>query len=207
VTCDHVEVAAGSAVATWRQRGSGCAALVQDAPALHAHRAWQCPERAKSPRLAPFFAGMISASPAHHSQLERPRTPRMIELAVAREVATPAPPHSRHFAAPAWWPEWISQALAASAPARPTRATAASRAAVPAPEAAYPAAVAALRTALRDARETSADAGADDWAITVAAHQVHLARRAVRALLESAAATGPGSRLEWCQCGESAAAG
>jgi hypothetical protein len=78
-----------------------------------------------------------------------------------------------------------------------------------APEAAYAAAVAALHGALREAREAvaSADPGADDWAVTVAEHQVHLARRAVRALLDAAAAPGPGSRLEWCLCGHTAAAG
>ena len=132
----------------------------------------------------------------------------MIEVAVAREVASPAPPHSRHFEAPAWWPEWIAQVLAAPAPARRATAGVVTGAAAATPEGAYPAAVAALRTALRDAREAAAstDEGALDWARTVAEHQVHLARRAVRALLDAAAAAGPGSRLEWCQCGESAAA-
>jgi hypothetical protein len=147
----------------------------------------------------------------------------MIELAVAREVAIPPPPYSRHFEAPGWWPEWISQVLAAPAPTRPARAVARARVVVagtegargvaPTPEGAYPAAAAALRGALREAREAAAcadpraDGWADDWAATVAEHQVHLARRAVRTLLDAAAATGPGSRLEWCLCGESASAG
>jgi hypothetical protein len=147
----------------------------------------------------------------------------MTELAVAREVAMPTPPYSRHFEAPAWWPEWISQVLSAPdapRPARPsvrTRITApcaaGSRVAAPTPEGAYPAAAAALRAALRDAGEAAATADprsggwADDWAATVAEHQVHLARRAVRALLDAAAATGPGSRLDWCLCGESTSAG
>jgi hypothetical protein len=152
----------------------------------------------------------------------------MIELAVAREVAIPPPPYSRHFEAPGWWPEWISQVLAAPEPAptptptRQSRAVARARVVVagtegargvaPTPEGAYPAAAAALRSALREAREVAAadprsDGWADDWAATVAEHQVHLARRAVRTLLDTAAATGPGSRLEWCLCGESATAG
>ncbi len=158
----------------------------------------------------------------------------MIEIAVAREVAIPLPPRSSHFEAPAWWPEWITQVLSTPTLARPARAAADNRpalprstaacstvafstvssspatpVAVPAPEAAYAAAVAALHGALREARETvaSADPGADDWAATVAEHQVHLARRTVRALLDAAAASGPGSRLEWCLCGHAAAAG
>jgi len=107
----------------------------------------------------------------------------MIEVPLAREVASPAPPHSRHSETPTWWPEWIAQVLAAPLPAHPAPAAVMARAAVPTPE------------------------GTDDWAATVAGHQVHLARRAVRALLDAVAATGPGSRLEWCLCGESAAAG
>ncbi len=151
----------------------------------------------------------------------------MIQVAVAREVAIPTPPYSRHFEAPCWWPEWISQVLAeptpAPAPACPARAVARARVAVACPsgargaaltpEGAYPAAAAALRGALREAREAAAaadprsDGWADDWAATVAEHQVHLARRAVRALLDAAAATGPGSRLEWCLCSESTTPG
>ncbi len=128
----------------------------------------------------------------------------MNDVAVAREVASPAPPHSRHFEAPAWWPEWIAQVLAAPVPARAAPEAAVARVAAPSPEGAYAAAVAALRSAVREAREAAASA--DDWATTVAEHQVHLARRAVRTLLD-AAATGPGNRLEWCQCGEAALAG
>jgi hypothetical protein len=146
----------------------------------------------------------------------------MIQVAVAREVAIPTASYSRHFQAPAWWPEWIAQTLAAPVPARPARAGASrahvtavsapiGRVTAPTPEGAYPAAAAALRSALREAREAAAEAradgGTDDWAATVAEHQVHLARRAVRALLDAAAATGPGSRLEWCLCGETASAG
>jgi len=199
----------GCHVAARRQLAHRCASLVQAATPLHAHRAPWHWKRAKSARRTPFQGGTISASSLQHSSLARPRTSRMIELAVARQVAIPAPPHSRHFEAPAWWPEWIAQVLAAPAPARPARADATARGAAPTPEGAYPAAVAALRSALRDAREADAhaDPGADAWAATVAEHQVHLARRAVRALLDAAAATGPGSRLEWCLCDESAAAG
>jgi len=114
----------------------------------------------------------------------------MIEVAVVRQIAAPAPPHSRHFETPRWWPEWIAQVLAADA----------------SPEAAYPAAAAALRSAKRDLED--ARVSADDWAVTVAQHQVFIARRARRGLLEAAAAPGPGSRLEWCLCAdEEAAAG
>jgi hypothetical protein len=147
----------------------------------------------------------------------------MIDVAVARAIASPTLPYSRHFEAPRWWPEWIAQVLAA--PARPRIVPAAPRAPATAPadaraaamaqaahsaraagiEAAYGAAAGALRGALRDAQE--AVAGADDWAITTAQHQVYLARRAVRTLLETATAPGPGSRLEWCLCDEDAAAG
>jgi hypothetical protein len=141
----------------------------------------------------------------------------MIEVAVAREVAVPTLPHSRHFEAPRWWPEWIAQVAAgptrprltaAAAPALPAAAAppaAGGRSVVATPESAYGQAAAALRGALRDAQE--AVTGADDWAAMMAQHQVYLARRALRALLETAAGPGPGSRLEWCLCGEDAAAG
>jgi hypothetical protein len=137
----------------------------------------------------------------------------MIEVAVAREIAAPTLPHSRHFEAPRWWPEWIAQVAVGTASPRATitatpalaAAPAASARAAASPETAYALAAATLRAALRDARE--AIAGADDWAVTTAQHQVYLARRAVRTLLETATGPGPGSRLEWCLCGEDAAAG
>jgi hypothetical protein len=146
----------------------------------------------------------------------------MIDVAVARAIASPTLPYSRHFEAPRWWPEWIAQVLAT--PARPrvvpamrqtpaiapadaqaadVQAAAAAQAA--GLEAAYGAAAGALRAALREAQE--AVALADDWAAAMAQHQVYLARRALRTLLDSATGAGPGSRLEWCLCGEDAAAG
>jgi len=121
----------------------------------------------------------------------------MIEFAVTREIASPALPHSRHFDAPRWWPEWIAQVLAAERPLARSRLdarTAADEAS------AFLSAAGTLRSALREAQETAALA--DDWALAVARHQVYLARRALRAVLDAVAADGPGNRLEWCSCGE-----
>jgi len=121
----------------------------------------------------------------------------MIEAAVAREIACLAPPHSRHFEAPRWWPEWIAQVLAAERPRSRPRLEA-----HPAADeaAAFLNAAGTLRSALREAQEAAALA--DDAVLTVARHQVYLARRALRAVLDAVAADGPGNRLEWCSCGE-----
>ncbi len=125
----------------------------------------------------------------------------MIEFAVAREIASPALPHSRHFEAPRWWPEWIAQVLAAERPLAGLRLGAR-----PAPQeaAAFLSAAATLRGALREAQEAAALA--DDWALAVARHQVYLAHRALRAVLDAVTVDGPGSHLEWCNCDEDAAA-
>lgn len=118
----------------------------------------------------------------------------MNELAVAREIGAPTAPHSRHFEAPRWWPEWIAQVLATAGAPR--------RREPPPPPA--PAGHASAATALREALALlqAAEAGAPDaLPLAVARHEVYRARRALRALLDLELGDGPGSRLEWCGCG------
>ncbi len=126
----------------------------------------------------------------------------MIDVTLIRETAAPAPTRSRHFKTPRGWPEWIAQVLASAGAA--TSAAMPVTPAVAAYPAAFPAAAAALHAALREVDD--AVTTADDWAVTVARHQVFLARRALRAMLDATVSAGPGSRLEWCLCGEDARA-
>lgn len=117
----------------------------------------------------------------------------MTRLAVARQIAAPTAPYSRHFEAPRWWPEWIAQVLAtAGAPRRreppPTLAPSG-----------YAAAAAALRAALALQHEAMAGA-ADALPLAVAQQEVFRARRALRAEMDLALGDGPGARLEWCGC-------
>ncbi len=124
----------------------------------------------------------------------------MIDVAVIREIAAPVPPRSPHPKSPPGWSQWIAQGLASATSAMPPLPSV-----VPAPAtSAYPAAAATLRAALREVDD--ARAAADDWAVTVARHQVFLARRTLRTLLDTAVLAGPGNRLEWCLCGDDAMA-
>lgn len=123
----------------------------------------------------------------------------MNDVAVAREIGAPTAPHSRHFEAPRWWPEWIAQVLAtAGTPHRREPPP-------PVAAAGYAAAALALREALALQRE--AETGAPDaLPLAVARQEVFRARRALRAQLDLALGDGPGSRLDWCGCGAASGA-
>lgn len=117
----------------------------------------------------------------------------MNRLAIAREIAAPTAPHSHHFEAPRWWPEWIAQVLATASATRrreplPTLAPSG-----------YAAAATALRAAL--ALQHEAEAGTPGaLPLAVARQDVFRARRALRAQMDLALGDGPGTRLEWCGC-------